>query len=346
MKTQTWVRNLAGVIDSRATKETDTVENILLLGLFRRVFLYARINMALCAMIAILPFGADTCRAAEIQKAFESPDAAFKALLDGFNKNSDEAILGILGQDQRDLVVQADKEEAADIRHKVYNCAQEHLQIVTNGDKATARLGIKDWPFPIPMVKHTDGWVFDTAAGKEEILNRRIGENELNAISVCRAYVAAQKEYARRDRTGDKITQYAQKFRSTEGKKDGLYWPAANGEPLSPMGPLVAEAHAEGYGQHPADGKPHPYQGYYFHILTAQGEAAPGGKMDYIVDGHLTKGFAFIATPSAWGASGIMTFIVNQDGKIFEKNLGPDYRKQEKPISEYNPDKSWEEVKD
>jgi hypothetical protein len=196
------------------------------------------------------------------------------------------------------------------------------------------------------LVKIGEEWYFDTAAGKEEILNRRIGENELNAIAVSRAYVAAQKEYARHDRTGDKITQYAEKFRSSEGKKDGLYWPAADGEPLSPMGPLVAEAHAEGYGQHPADGKPHPYQGYYFHILTAQGDAAAGGKMDYLADGHLTKGFALIATPSAWGSSGIMTFIVNQDGKIYEKNLGPDYRKQEKPISEYNPDKSWEEVKD
>ena len=366
MKTQTWVRNLAGVIDSRATKETDTVENILLLGLFRRVFLYARINMALCAMIAILPFGADTCRAAEIQKAFESPDAAFKALLDGFNKNSDEAILGILGQDQRDLVVQADKEEAADIRHKVYNCAQEHLQIVTNGDKATARLGIKDWPFPIPMVKHTDGWVFDTAAGKEEILNRRIGRNELHAIHLLDACHDAQRVYAEKDRTGNKVLKYAQKLISTRpaaeimtpqvisngkclpgisgaacGRQDGLYWPveAGSSEEISPLAAAFED------GQEFRDGQNVPYFGYYFKVLTKQGEKTTGGKYDYVINGNMIAGFAFVAWPADYRASGVMTFCISHQGTLYQKDLGPDTARIAIAMDEYNPDNTWREVK-
>ncbi len=177
------------------------------------------------------------------------------------------------------------------------------------------------------------------------MLNRRIGENELSAIAVCRAYVAAQKEYASKAREGD-AGQYAMHFKSAEGKKDGLYWPVASGEPLSPMGPLVAEAQLEGYSKVPPTSRRQAYLGYYFHILTAQGDAAPGGKMSYVDDGRLTKGFALIAWPDKWGSSGIMSFMVNQDGKVYEKNLGEDTENLVKAIMEYNPDSTWELVKD
>jgi hypothetical protein len=212
---------------------------------------------------------------------------------------------------------------------------------------AVLHVGKENWPFPIPLVKSSDGWFFDTVAGRDELLNRRIGEDELNAIAVCRAYVAAQQEYSKKDRTGEGVVQYAQHFMSRPGKKDGLYWEASAGEEVSPMGPLVAEARMEGYpASQPTNGKPRPYQGYFFHTLTGQGEAAPGGRMSYLVDGKMTKGFAMIASPSKYGASGIMTFIVAQDGKVYEKNLGEKTRDLVTAMTEYNPDKSWAEVKD
>jgi hypothetical protein len=191
---------------------------------------------------------------------------------------------------------------------------------------------------PIPLVKADGQWYFDTAAGKEEIINRHIGKDELHAIGVCRAYVEAQKKYAGMNTDGGGA--YAMKFKSSPGKKDGLYWPAADNEPQSPFGPLVAEAHAEGYGHHSGNG-PHPFHGYYFRILTRQGDAAPGGKMNYIVQGKLTGGFALVAYPEHWDQSGIMTLIVNQDGKVYQKNLGEKTLRIAGTMKEYNPDSTW-----
>jgi hypothetical protein len=291
------------------------------------------------------------------QRMFASPQEAAAVLKDAYLTRDRRLLSAIFGPEGRQLIFTGDRVEENRDMESFGQHLSEYLRVDEPAPgKAVLHLGRENWPFPIPLVKRGDQWFFDTVAGKDELLNRRIGENELSAIAVCRAYVAAQKEYARKDRTGEHVTQYAQHFMSTPGKHDGLYWPAGPGEELSPMGPLIAEAHAEGYGQRPATataattrnstGKPHPYHGYVFHILTAQGDAAPGGRMSYVVDGRLTKGFAFIASPSAWGASGIMTFIVNQDGKIYQKNLGPDTRDLAKAITEYNPDKSWEEVKD
>lgn len=281
------------------------------------------------------------------QMLFSSPEQAAAILKDAVLMKDREQLINVFGPEGKQLILTGDRVEENHDMDAFGQHLTEYLRVDRRSPtKAILHVGRENWPFPIPVVKHSGQWFFDTVAGKDELLNRRIGENELGAIAVCRAYVAAQREYARRDRTGEKLTQYAQKFRSAEGKKDGLYWPVAEGEELSPMGPLVAEAHAEGYGQHPPDNKPHPYHGYYFHILTAQGDAAPGGKMSYLVDGHLTKGFALIASPSVWDAGGIMTFQVNQDGKVYEKNLGPQTREIVKGITEYNPDKGWEEVKD
>jgi len=189
-------------------------------------------------------------------------------------------------------------------------------------------------------VKADGQWYFDTAAGKEEIINRHIGKDELCAIGVCRTYVTAQRQYANLNPATGGVVSYAQKFKSTAGKKDGLYWPVVEGEAASPFGPLVADAHAEGYVTHKSAG-PHPFHGYYFKILTRQGEAAPGGKMNYLSDGNLTGGFALVAYPEHWDQSGIMTFIVNQDGKVYQRNLAEKTSRIAAAIKEYNPDSNW-----
>jgi hypothetical protein len=196
---------------------------------------------------------------------------------------------------------------------------------------------------PIPLVKADGQWHFDTAAGKEEVINRHIGKDEIHAISVCRAFVTAQQQYASMDAVSG--TNYARKFKSTPGKKDGLYWAASENEPASPFGPLVAEAQTEGYVNHDGAG-PHPFHGYYFKILTRQGNAAPGGKMNYLSQGNLTRGFALVAYPEHWDQSGIMTFIVNQDGKIYQRNFGEKTGRKAAALNEFNPDSEWTLVQD
>jgi hypothetical protein len=198
---------------------------------------------------------------------------------------------------------------------------------------------------PIPLVKADGQWRFDTAAGKEEIINRHIGKDELHAVGVCRAYVVAQRQYAGANPDAAAGTKYAQKFKSTAGMKDGLYWPAAGEEPASPFGPLVAQAHVEGFGPKMGTGVK-PFHGYYFRILTCQGKAAPGGEMNYMSDGNLTGGFALVAYPEHWDQSGIMTFIVNQDGKVYQRNLGEKTCQIAGAMKEYNPDTEWTLVPD
>jgi hypothetical protein len=218
-------------------------------------------------------------------------------------------------------------------------------QVKDGDDKITLEVGTNNWPLPIPLVRTNGQWYFDTAAGKDEILYRHIGKDELCAIGVCRVYVKAQQEYARENPDANGEATYALKFKSTPGKKDGLYWPVAENEPASPFGPLVAEAQAEGYKLHKST-RPHPFHGYYFRILTRQGEAAPGGKMNYMSHGKLTKGFAMVAYPVLWDQSGVMTFIVNQDGKVYEQNLGEKTYRIAAEMKEYNPDSNWEPVTD
>jgi hypothetical protein len=220
-------------------------------------------------------------------------------------------------------------------------------------------IGEEPWSFPIPIVKAANGWRFDTAAGMEEFLNRRVGENELSTIAVCRAYVLAQWEYYTEstDTTQDGLAVYAQKFISTPGKRDGLYWDTAEGEEPSPLGVLVAQARAEGYragrkkaetetGENTPKRRRTPYHGYYFKILKAQGTHAPGGRFNYVINGNMIAGYALIAYPAKWGSSGVMTFIVNQQGRVYQKNLGPDTTKLAAAITEYDPDPSWELVQE
>jgi hypothetical protein len=220
--------------------------------------------------------------------------------------------------------------------------SQSCTQVKEGDDKITLEVGTNNWPYPIPLVRAGGQWFFDTAAGKEEMINRHIGKDELCAIGVCRTYVVAQRQYASNVGRG---VNYAQHFKSTPGKQDGLYWPVAEGEAASPFGPLVAEAHAEGYVTHRSAG-PHPFHGYYFKILIRQGEAAPGGKMNYLSDGNLTGGFALVAYPEHWDQSGIMTFIVNQDGKVYQRNLAEKTSRIAAAIKEYNPDSNWTLVPD
>ena len=198
-------------------------------------------------------------------------------------------------------------------------------------------------PFPFPWSKQDGQWLFDVEAGKEEILNRRIGANELGAIQVCRAYVQAQREYASADRNGDEVLEYAQHLRSTPGAHDGLYWSTRTGDELSPLGPLVAQARGEGYRQQTKilTDEQSPYHGYYFRILTRQGKHAPGGKYNYIINGHMIAGFALVAWPAEWGNTGVMTFIVNQRGKVYQKNLGPKTPSIAKAMTTYDPDTTW-----
>jgi hypothetical protein len=194
---------------------------------------------------------------------------------------------------------------------------------------------------PIPLVEADGQWYFDTAAGKEEIINRHVGKDELHAIGVCRAYVTAQQQYASLNPEAASGAPYARHLKSAPGKKDGLYWPVADNEPASPFGPLVAEAQAEGYVVHARGTGPHPFHGYYFRILTRQGRDAPGGKMDYLSHGSLTGGFALVAYPEHWDQSGIMTFIINQDGKVFQKNIAEKTSRIAGAMKEYNPDGTW-----
>jgi len=279
------------------------------------------------------------------QRLFASPDEAVRALQAAAEAKDKAAWREIFGS-EFDRVMTGDKVQDADNAQMFAAVLAQGCQPVKDGEnKITLEIGTNNYPMAIPLVKADGQWHFDTAAGEEELINRHIGKDELHAIGVCRAYVTAQRQYASANPDAGAGVKYAQKFRSTPGKKDGLYWPAAENEPASPFGPLVAEAHAEGYVKHKGAG-PHPFHGYYFRILTRQGKAAPGGKMDYLSHGNLTGGFALVAYPENWDQSGIMTFIVNQDGKVFQRNLGEETCRIARAMKEYNPDGEWALVQD
>jgi len=273
------------------------------------------------------------------QQVFASPDEAVKALQSASTSKDEKIVCEIFGPEFRELLTGDKVQDANNAKKFAANMAQGCKPVKTGEDKITFEIGTNNWPMPIPLVKADGRWHFDTAAGKEEIINRHIGKDELHAIGVCRAYVAAQRQYAGGG------AKYAQQFKSAAGKKDGLYWPSAVNEPASPFGPLVAEAHAEGYVSHKGAG-PHPFHGYYFRIVTRQGDAAPGGKIDYMSHGDLTGGFALVAYPEHWDQSGIMTFIVNQDGRVYQRNYGEKTSRMAAAIKDYNPDSKWTLVKD
>ena len=277
------------------------------------------------------------------EERFSAPQAAvdaLKAAVQATDTNALHAIFGAAGHS----LVSADVVEADFERELFMRRVKEKVNLASESDsKETLQLGADGWPFPIPLVKQDGQWHFDTEGGREEILNRRIGANELGAIRVCRAYVQAQHEYASVDRNGDGVLKYARHLRSTPGTHDGLYWSRRTGDELSPLGPLVAQARVEGYRQQTRiltdDGS--PYHGYYFTILTQQGKHAAGGKYNYIINGHMIAGFALVAWPAEWGNTGVMTFTVNQQGKVYQKNLGPKTASIAGAIAVYDPDNTW-----
>lgn len=285
-------------------------------------------------------------RAAAVdEQTFTSPQEAVHALVAAATNHDTNALHSIFGPEGRELIspdaVQATEGFKMFVQHLT-----EQTQLITNSDSnVTLEIGTNSWPFPIPLVKQNGQWFFDTTAGKTEILARRIGKDEMGAIAVCNAYVEAQREYASEDR-GSGVLEYAQHLRSTPGKHDGLFWPAKPGEELSPLGPLIAQARGEGYHRSAKmmNDEQAPYHGYYFEILTRQGKHAPVGKYNYIINGHMIAGFAFVAWPAQWGNTGVMTFIVNQQGTVYQKDLGPDTAKIAGAMTIYDPDASWTPV--
>jgi hypothetical protein len=274
--------------------------------------------------------------------SFTSPEQAVDALAAAWHRGNATGLIKVLGPASEKLVHSGDPvEEKRAWEHLASSYDKEH-RIETMGDKATLVIGDDQWPYPIPLIRQGGGWRFDVKAGAEEILNRRIGRNELNVIKVCHAYVEAQHDYAARDHSGNGLHEYAQKMASSTGKHDGLYWPAS-GEEISPLGPLVASAEAQGYSAASAEGKL-PFHGYFYRILTQQGRTISGPARDYVIDGHMTGGFALIAYPARYADSGVMSFLVNQDGVIFEKNLGPDSAAEAQRMTAYSPDASWKVV--
>jgi hypothetical protein len=279
------------------------------------------------------------------QKSFKSPEEAVQALAEAAKRNDTKELLGLFGPAGKELIFSGDEVADKTGREHFVKAYEEMNKLVNENDtKVVLHVGNGDWPFPIPVVKKGDDWLFDTMAGKEEILNRRIGRNELNAIQVCLAYVDAQREYVLKDRDSDKLLEYAQRFISRKGEKNGLYWEAKEGEPQSPLGPLVAKANKEGYTGKKSGPKRNPYHGYYYRILKAQGKSAPGGEYDYVVKGKMIGGFALVAYPAEYGNAGIMSFIVNQEGVVYEKNLGKDTEKIATAMKKFDPDKTWKKA--
>lgn len=271
------------------------------------------------------------------QQTFSSASEAVQALVEAVQKNDQPALLKVLGSNAKDIISSGDDAEDQDDRSQFVQKYRQMHRLVTEPDGTTTLyVGAENWPTPIPLVHKGSSWYFDTAAGKQEVLYRRIGKNELAAIVVCRELVDAEKEYYAQPHDGEK-DQYAQKLYSDPGKHNGLYWQASSGEPASPIGPLVAAAAKEGYGN-AADQEHQPFQGYYFQVLKGEGR---GSAHSYIVNGKMTRGFAFVAYPAEYRSSGVMTFIVNQDGIVYEKDLGPRTAEIAKTLTRYDRDAAW-----
>jgi hypothetical protein len=306
------------------------------------------LTIAAMAMLLIGAAGAQAAGAASpAQRTFASPEEAVQALVAAVKVADTKALAAILGPESGPLIRSGDKVADKQARERFVHAYEQANKLEQpTGTRAVLVIGQDEWPLPIPVVKEGDTWRFDTAAGKQEILNRRIGRNELNTMQVCLAYVDAQREYARVPREGDGLLKYAMKFRSDKAKKNGLYWRTQEGDVPSPLGPLVANARAEGYPSKRSGGKPTPYHGYLYRILTAQGPDAPGGAFDYVVDGKMIGGFALVAFPARYGISGVMTFLVNHQGVVYEKNLGLDTGNIARAMQTYNPDDTWKKVEE
>ena len=298
----------------------------------------------LLASLGATTVGAQSPASQPAQQVFSTPRAAVDALLAACKDNDSAALVRMLGARYGEQLKRIDDAEERQHRQAFYDKAQAHLKIDQQEDaKAILVIGRELWPVPIPLVKEAAGWRFDTDAGLEELLARRIGENELAVIEVCQEYVRMQVDYAAVDRDSDEVREYAQQFVSSPGKHDGLYWErdAAANERPSPLEALLPDSFGDVKNCKPGV----PHMGYYFKILTRQGGNPPGGKYDYVINGNMIAGFALVAWPADYRASGVMTFVISHQGKLFEKDLGPDTAKLVEAMTEYNPDKTWELVK-
>jgi len=295
-------------------------------------------------LLAILSLAAAAvATAADTNQTFATPEEAVAALVQATSTHDGDALRGIFGSAAEDLQ-NPDRVQATN-EFKTFTASLNATnRLVHESDtRCVLEIGANFWPFPVPIVKEDGRWFFDTEAGKDEILSRRIGKNELSTLDVMRAYVDAQREYAAHDHNGDEVLEYAQHLASTPGTRDGLYWPPGDDGEISPFGPLVAEARGEGYkikvkGE---DTTHEPFHGYLFKILTRQGRHAPGGKYSYLINGHMIGGFALVAWPAEYGETGIMTFIVNQQGRVYQRDLGPKTDKLAPAMKVYDPESGW-----
>jgi len=296
---------------------------------------------ATSAPAAAKPAAAPAAKA-PAQKTFASPEEAAAALVASVKARDVEGLLAVVGPASKSWIFTGDDVADANDWKKFVEAYDQKKNIKKVSDtKVELEVGADAWPFPAPLVKGASGWTFDAEAGRAEILNRRVGRNELDAIQTLLAVVDAQREYAAKDLDGNGYADYAKRFRSTAGKRDGLYWPDEAGKPASPLGPLMAVAAKEGYGKAAPSDKPAPYHGYHYKLLTSQGKDAKGGAYDYVVGGKLLGGFAVVAYPANYRASGVMTFIVNHDGVVYEKDLGPQTAAVASSMSRFNPDATW-----
>jgi hypothetical protein len=288
-------------------------------------------SLATAASLVLMP-------AAKAQQSFNSPDDAASALASAVKSGARQDMLKILGTNGEDIIDSGDEVADKESREKFLAAYDARHSVKVDGKKASLILGADDFPFPVPLIHTKTGWEFDTDSGRQEILYRRIGRNELDTIQTILAFVDAEDEYADKDR-GDGVGTYAQRIVSSPGKKDGLYWQSDSND--SPLGELAAEANAEGYK---AGSGPQPYHGYYYRILTQQGSSAPGGALNYIVKGKMIGGFALVAYPADYGNTGVMTFIVNHAGTVYQKDLGENTEARVKTMTSFDPDKTWEKV--
>jgi hypothetical protein len=299
-------------------------------------------SLARLASLTAAVFALAIASVANAQQSYKTAEEAVDALVSAARTGDRKGVLTVLGRDGADIVSSGDAIADASARNRVVEAYDAKHQVVMEGtDKAVLIIGREDWPFPIPLERKDSAWRFDTAAGREEILYRRIGRNELSAIQACLAYVDAQQEYAERGVAGNGV--YAQHIVSRPGNKDGLYWLAQSSEDESPLGELAASAAAEGYrvGHQRA-----PYHGYYYKVLTRQGPSASGGALDYVVRGRMIGGFALVAYPAEYRNSGVMTFLVNHQGNVYEKDLGPNTARIAAGMTAFNPDNTWRRVTD
>jgi Protein of unknown function (DUF2950) len=309
---------------------------------FSRFVLRGRVLLGVVIAALVLPFASVRGANDLARKTFASAEDAVRALSTAVNQGDTNSLAAIFGPDFNEIKspdqVQWKSELAA---FAASLNVSNHLERLAD-DRRILETGEDGWPFPIPIVRQDDVWFFDTEAGKQELINRRIGRNELQALKSIRAAADAQREYAAADRNGDGVLAFAQKIISTPGTKDGLYWPAELDGEMSPLGPAFADAQSQAYLKQPLkQNTPQPFHGYFFRILNRQGKHAPGGEYDYIINGHMIAGFAFVAWPADYGNTGIMTFIINQQGKVYQKDLGPNTGSIVRKMKAYDPGPGW-----